>query len=253
MPKIVLLVANENGVSFLDQHYFLKIYVIRNDTGRVLVKSETTDYLPRTVKLDIADENTNNTEQNKNAPHAPTDSKTLFHLSAELCHMLDDKKIKMISKHPLAITNLEFSSVYEDSLPKTLIIFVLSPDVDPLANLSALAEKMNFRKTFLSLSLVQGPALMAAPNIAENIRLISTTKNMKRLYALIDDQDFTEKNRQARPEKYKRLLFCLCFFHSLLLERTKFLQLGFNVNYSFNDFGFQTSNLIVGNLCMIKK
>ncbi|CAF4368848.1 unnamed protein product [Rotaria socialis] len=144
-------------------------------------------------------------------------------------------------------------SVYEDSLPKTLIIFVLSPDVDPLANLSALAEKMNFRKTFLSLSLVQGPALMAAPNIAENIRLISTTKNMKRLYALIDDQDFTEKNRQARPEKYKRLLFCLCFFHSLLLERTKFLQLGFNVNYSFNDFGFQTSNLIVGNLCMIKK
>ncbi|CAF4095857.1 unnamed protein product [Rotaria magnacalcarata] len=106
MPKIVLLVANENGVSFLDQHYFLKIYVIRNDTGRVLVKSETTDYLPRTVKLDIADENTNNTEQNKNAPHAPTDSKTLFHLSAELCHMLDDKKIKMISKHPLAITNL---------------------------------------------------------------------------------------------------------------------------------------------------
>ncbi|CAF1549385.1 unnamed protein product [Rotaria magnacalcarata] len=90
---------------------------------------------------------------------------------------------------------------------------------------------MNFRKTFLSLSLVQGPALMAAPNIAENIRLISTTTNMKRLYALIDDQDFTEKNRQARPEKYKRLLFCLCFFHSLLLERTKFLQLGFNANY----------------------
>lgn len=73
--------------------------------------------------------------------------------------------------------------------------------------------------------------------------------NMKRLYALIDEQDFADKNRQsARPEKYKRLLFCLCFFHSLLLERKKFLQLGFNINYSFNDSDFETSNLIMGNL-----
>lgn len=72
--------------------------------------------------------------------------------------------------------------------------------------------------------------------------------NMKRLYALIDEQDFADKSRQTRPEKYKRLLFCLCFFHSILLERKKFLQLGFNINYSFNDSDFETSNLIMGNL-----
>ncbi|CAF1667229.1 unnamed protein product, partial [Didymodactylos carnosus] len=70
---------------------------------------------------------------------------------------------------------------------------------------------------------------------------------MKRLYALIDDADFNDKSR-VRPEKYKRLLFCLCFFHSLLLERKKFLQLGWNINYSYNDSDFETSNLIMGNL-----
>ncbi|CAF1063283.1 unnamed protein product [Rotaria sordida] len=206
---------------------------------------------------------------------------------------------------------LDLSSVYEDSLPKTPIIFVLSPGVDPSANLSALAEKMDFRKNFLPLSLGQGQAPIATQNIAEGIRVgrwvflanchlslswmpdlekivenLSIEKvhplfrlwlssspspqfpisilqsgikitteppkgikaNMKRLYALIDEQDFAEKNRQTRPEKYKRLLFCLCFFHSLLLERKKFLQLGFNINYSFNDSDFETSNLIMGNL-----
>ena len=71
---------------------------------------------------------------------------------------------------------------------------------------------------------------------------------MKRLYALIDEQDFAENGRQARLEKYKRLLFCLCFFPSLLLERKKFLQMGFNINYSFNDSNFEASNLIMGNL-----
>jgi dynein heavy chain, axonemal len=41
-----------------------------------------------------------------------------------------------------------------------------------------------------------------------------------------------------KPEKYKKLLYCLCFFHSVLLERKKFLNLGWNINYSFNDSDF---------------
>ncbi|CAF1579491.1 unnamed protein product, partial [Adineta steineri] len=206
---------------------------------------------------------------------------------------------------------LDLNSVYEDSSPKTPIIFVLSPGVDPSANLTALADKMDFRKNFLPLSLGQGQAPIATQNIADGVRqgrwiflanchlslswmpdlekivenlgvekvhpqfrlwlssspspqfpisilqsgIKITTEppkgiksNMKRLYALIDEQDFAEKSRQPRPEKYKRLLYCLCFFHSVLLERKKFLQLGFNINYSFNDSDFETSNLIMGNL-----
>ena len=42
-------------------------------------------------------------------------------------------------------------------------------------------------------------------------------------------------------EKYKKLLFNLCFFHAILLERKKFQQLGWNVVYSFNDSDFEVS------------
>ena len=68
---------------------------------------------------------------------------------------------------------LDLNSVYEDSLPKTPIIFVLSPGVDPSANLAALAEKMDFRKNFLPLSLGQGQAPIATQNIAEGVRMVS--------------------------------------------------------------------------------
>ena len=64
--------------------------------------------------------------------------------------------------------------------------------------------------------------------------------NTKRLYNLITDQQF---NRCQKPEKYKKLLYCLCFFHSILLERKKFLQLGWNVNYSFNDSDFEVKSV----------
>ncbi|CAF0978027.1 unnamed protein product [Adineta ricciae] len=206
---------------------------------------------------------------------------------------------------------LDLSAVFDDSTPKSPIIFVLSPGVDPSGSLTTLAEKMDFKKNFLPLSLGQGQAPIATQHIAEGVRAgrwvflanchlslswmpdlekivenLSVEKvhpqfrlwlssspspqfpisilqsgikitteppkgiksNMKRLYGLIDEQDFAEKNRQPHPEKYKRLLFCLCFFHSLLLERKKFLQLGFNINYSFNDSDFETSNLIMGHL-----
>lgn len=60
--------------------------------------------------------------------------------------------------------------------------------------------------------------------------------NLKRLYNLITEQQFT---RCHKPYKYKKLLFCLCFFHSVLLERKKFLTLGWNIAYEFNDSDFE--------------
>ncbi|KAK9398328.1 dynein heavy chain 2 axonemal [Crotalus adamanteus] len=62
--------------------------------------------------------------------------------------------------------------------------------------------------------------------------------NMKRLYQLITDPQF---NRCTKPSRYKKLLFALCFFHSVLLERKKFLQLGWNIVYGFNDSDFEVS------------
>lgn len=60
--------------------------------------------------------------------------------------------------------------------------------------------------------------------------------NLKRLYQVISEEQF--QICQSR-EKYKRLLFSLCFFHSILLERKKFQQLGWNVIYSFNNSDFE--------------
>jgi dynein heavy chain len=60
--------------------------------------------------------------------------------------------------------------------------------------------------------------------------------NIKRLYNLVTDQQFT---RCTRQEKYKKLLFSLCFFHAVLLERRKFLMLGWNIPYEFNDSDFE--------------
>ncbi|XP_048653960.1 dynein axonemal heavy chain 2 isoform X2 [Marmota marmota marmota] len=62
--------------------------------------------------------------------------------------------------------------------------------------------------------------------------------NMTRLYHLVSEPQFSHC---TKPAKYKKLLFALCFFHSVLLERKKFLQLGWNIIYGFNDSDFEVS------------
>ena len=65
--------------------------------------------------------------------------------------------------------------------------------------------------------------------------------NMKRLYQLVPEATFPRVEQPYAEDKYKKLLFALCFFHSLLIERRKFLQLGWNVVYGFNDSDFEVS------------
>jgi dynein heavy chain len=59
--------------------------------------------------------------------------------------------------------------------------------------------------------------------------------NLLRLYANMTDDHF---NRTTKPEKYKKLLFSLTFFHAVLIERKKFLSLGWCIPYDFNDSDF---------------
>ena len=66
---------------------------------------------------------------------------------------------------------------------------------------------------------------------------------MKRLYQLVTEQQFSRRQKQ---QKYKKLLFSLCFFHSILLERKKFLMLGWNIMYGFNDSDFEVSENLIG-------
>lgn len=65
---------------------------------------------------------------------------------------------------------------------------------------------------------------------------------MKRLYTLVSEDTFEMCQAAA---KYKKLMFCLSFFHSILLERRKFQMLGWNVVYPFNDSDFEVSENLV--------
>jgi dynein heavy chain len=44
---------------------------------------------------------------------------------------------------------------------------------------------------------------------------------------------------------YKRSLFALCWFHSLIIERKRFKILGWNIIYDFNDSDFETAEKIL--------
>uniref|UniRef100_F1ST22 Dynein axonemal heavy chain 2 n=1 Tax=Sus scrofa TaxID=9823 RepID=F1ST22_PIG len=196
---------------------------------------------------------------------------------------------------------LNMKSVMEDSAPRTPLVFILSPGVDPTSGLLQLAEHTGMAQRFHALSLGQGQAPIAArllregviqghwvflanchlslswmPNLDKLVEQLQvedphpsfrlwlsssphpdfpisilqasikmTTEppkglkaNMTRLYQLMTEPQFS---RCSKPAKYKKLLFALCFFHSVLLERKKFLQLGWNIIYGFNDSDFEVS------------
>uniref|UniRef100_G1RF97 Dynein axonemal heavy chain 2 n=1 Tax=Nomascus leucogenys TaxID=61853 RepID=G1RF97_NOMLE len=170
---------------------------------------------------------------------------------------------------------LNMKLVMEDSTPRSPLVFILSPGVDPTSALLQLAEHMGMAQRFHALSLGQGqapiaarllregvtqgwcPSFLSPPSSAQSlslepptsITLLSLVKmtteppkglkaNMTRLYQLMSEPQFS---RCSKPAKYKKLLFSLCFFHSVLLERKKFLQLGWNIIYGFNDSDFEVS------------
>ena len=63
--------------------------------------------------------------------------------------------------------------------------------------------------------------------------------NLLRLYNNITEESFQECKT---GDKYCKLLFTLCYFHAVLLERRKFRTLGLNIAYDFNDTDFKVSD-----------
>jgi dynein heavy chain len=68
--------------------------------------------------------------------------------------------------------------------------------------------------------------------------------NMLRLYHSIPEDHFNA-NSGDRAGLYRPLLFALCYFHAVLLERRKFGTLGYNVVYDFTTSDFEVSDNII--------
>ena len=193
--------------------------------------------------------------------------------------------------------------IYKSSSSKTPLIFVLSPGVDPTAQVLQLASSLDVKVDNCALGQGQAPVAVkmiedgvaegkwvflanchlmlswmpALEKIIENIiegsphprfrlwlsssphpnfpitilqRGIKMTTepprglraNMLKLYNLVTPDQFDKCKQQFR---YKKLLFSLCWFHAILLERRKFKSLGFNIPYDFNESDFSICHDLV--------
>jgi dynein heavy chain len=66
--------------------------------------------------------------------------------------------------------------------------------------------------------------------------------NMFRMYTNMQPDKFMQpKNRVY----YKKLVFSLCWFHAIIIERKRFKSLGWNVIYDFNDSDWETADNIL--------
>jgi dynein heavy chain len=69
--------------------------------------------------------------------------------------------------------------------------------------------------------------------------------NLSRIYNNMPDDKFNQVKFSSEKGKYKKLIFSLSWFHSVIIERNKFKSLGWNVAYSFSDADWITSDQIL--------
>jgi dynein heavy chain len=70
--------------------------------------------------------------------------------------------------------------------------------------------------------------------------------NMLRLYSNLPNKEIeADKMDPQCKVYYKRILYSLCWYHALIIERKRFKTLGWNIIYDFNDSDWDTANNIL--------
>ncbi len=67
-------------------------------------------------------------------------------------------------------------------------------------------------------------------------------QNMKRAFTFFSKEDIEEKD-----PKIKTILFALCYFHTVMIERRKFGPKGWNMHYPFNMGDLRDSSIVLQN------
>jgi dynein heavy chain len=66
---------------------------------------------------------------------------------------------------------------------------------------------------------------------------------MERIYYNMPEDKFSDKTEYMA--NFKKLIFSLAWFHSIIIERRKFKTLGWTVIYDFSDNDLETSESIL--------
>ncbi|CDJ31531.1 LOW QUALITY PROTEIN: uncharacterized protein EMH_0009380 [Eimeria mitis] len=120
---------------------------------------------------------------------------------------------------------LELSKALDESTPLTPLIFILSPGSDPIGSIKLLSARVSLPEDQLHfLSLGQGQ-IKAAEKVLQ------------------EASDLENRGAEdiAECPNYKRWLFSLALFHSIISERRKFGALGWNKAYEWTVFDFRVS------------
>ncbi|PSN46072.1 Dynein heavy chain 1 [Blattella germanica] len=96
----------------------------------------------------------------------------------------------------------DLTAMFAESGPAIPLVFVLSTGTDPAADLYKFADKANLLRAYSN--------------------------------QVSEFQDFMNSEHE-KVHNFKLLLFSLCLFHGVCLERRKFGPLGFNIPYEFTD------------------
>jgi len=92
-------------------------------------------------------------------------------------------------------------------------------------------------RVFLSAEPTMDPVRLIPQGILQNCIKVTNEPprglkaNMRRAFACFDSDTLEMCTKQ---NEFKSILFALCFFHGVILERRKFGPQGWNVNYNFN-------------------